>query len=203
MKLSLCAWTLALRAAALLSLLLLTLVTVIRAQPYDDTQLRRFLLPPDGCAAPCFLGAQPGAAVDPAVADLAAHDWVAEVSESADFYDIAWSGMQPNFVNAGGSNYLFAPLDRVMLIRLQTRLRLGDIMLALGRPDSVFLSRTDFQSFNFHLLYQRWGLQASAFMRCPNRRQAFWSLPMELRLETRLSSFESEDLGIRALHIAC
>jgi hypothetical protein len=90
-----------------------------------------------------------------------------------------------------------------MLIRLQTRLPLGDIMLALGQPDSIYISRTDFQSFNFHLVYPQWGLQASAFARCPNRRQAFWSLPMELRIETRLSSFEGDNLGMRALHIAC
>jgi hypothetical protein len=50
-------------AVSLLGLFVLPLF-VIRAQPYDQTRhdpaLRAFLMPPEDCAAPCFLGIQPG-----------------------------------------------------------------------------------------------------------------------------------------------
>ncbi len=35
-------------------------VMLIRAQPYNDSELRAFLTPPDHCPAPCFMGIQAG-----------------------------------------------------------------------------------------------------------------------------------------------
>lgn len=49
-----------LKLTLLLSVLCLTPVLLIRAQPYDDGGLRAFLTPPEGCPAPCFMGIRPG-----------------------------------------------------------------------------------------------------------------------------------------------
>ncbi len=49
-------------AKMMLALLILffAAAAVIRAQPYDDSELRAFLTPPEGCPAPCFMGIRPG-----------------------------------------------------------------------------------------------------------------------------------------------
>ena len=46
--------------ASVLLGLLFAAAAVIRAQPYDDSELRAFLTPPEGCPAPCFMGIRPG-----------------------------------------------------------------------------------------------------------------------------------------------
>lgn len=49
-----------LKIALLLTALLTVPVLLIRAQPYDDSDLRELLTPPADCAAPCFMGIKPG-----------------------------------------------------------------------------------------------------------------------------------------------
>jgi hypothetical protein len=49
-----------LKLGLLFSLLLAAVILLIHLQPYDDTELRAFLTPPDGCPAPCFMGIRPG-----------------------------------------------------------------------------------------------------------------------------------------------
>jgi len=44
----------------LITLAFSTLIFLIRAQTYDDVELRTFLTPPEGCSAPCFMGIRPG-----------------------------------------------------------------------------------------------------------------------------------------------
>jgi hypothetical protein len=48
-----------LRLSLPLILLFTAALAVIRAQPYDDHELRELLLPA-GCPAPCFMGIRPG-----------------------------------------------------------------------------------------------------------------------------------------------
>ncbi|MBZ0302496.1 MAG: hypothetical protein K8J31_22310 [Anaerolineae bacterium] len=48
------------RLAVALTLLFTLAIGLIRAQPYDRHIARQWLLPAQGCAAPCFLGMRPG-----------------------------------------------------------------------------------------------------------------------------------------------
>ncbi len=65
------------RAALLLSVVFLLPVLLIRAQPYDDSDLRAFLTPPEDCPAPCFMDIRPGmTTAEEAVSILDAHPWV-------------------------------------------------------------------------------------------------------------------------------
>lgn len=48
------------RLAVSLTLLLVTPILLIRARPYDASPIRDALLPPAGCAAPCFMGLRVG-----------------------------------------------------------------------------------------------------------------------------------------------
>ncbi len=45
-----------LRLAALLTLAFGAGIGLLRARPADDTSLRAFLIPPENCQPPCFLG---------------------------------------------------------------------------------------------------------------------------------------------------
>src|SRR5690606_25048567 len=66
-----------LRPILLLTLLAALTIVLIRAQPYDDSDLRAFLTPPEGCPAPCFMGIRPGVTtVEEAIAILEGHEWV-------------------------------------------------------------------------------------------------------------------------------
>ncbi len=72
---------LVLKPALLFTLLFAACIGIIRAQPYDDSELRAFLTPPSGCAMPCFMGIRPGVTTaDEAIAILEAHEWVSNVN---------------------------------------------------------------------------------------------------------------------------
>jgi hypothetical protein len=65
----------------------------IHTQPYDDAELRAFLLPPDGCAPPCWQGIRPG------VTSMARAAILLEQTHSID-YDIYPGAIQgEGFIN--------------------------------------------------------------------------------------------------------
>jgi hypothetical protein len=116
---------------------------LIRAQPYDDSELRNFLMPPEDCPAPCFMGIQPGVTtVDEAIAILQAHEWVDEVlsKPTADTGDKrwwsiwTWSGLQPNSINNNLSGAIVFDKGIVSSLSVYTNLYLGDIQMSFGSP---------------------------------------------------------------------
>src|SRR5688572_3629883 len=90
-----------LRFALALTTLFTGLLGAIHLQPYDDSDVRAFVAPPQDCAAPCFMGIRPGeTTVGEAVDILWAHPWVDQVREFTSargqrtiFW--TWSGQQP------------------------------------------------------------------------------------------------------------
>jgi hypothetical protein len=127
---------------ALLTLLFTVCIGLIRARPYDDTPLRAFLTPPDGCPMPCFMGIRPGVTTpEEAAAILEAHDWVSEAVVSYDrtghIYLIQWSWNESAsaLVDTSKLAYLFARADVVQSIAMPTTIAFADIWLTLGKPD--------------------------------------------------------------------
>jgi hypothetical protein len=124
---------------------------MIRAQPYDDTDVRAFLMPPADCAAPCFLGIRPRVtAVQKAVKLLQQHEWIGEVddfdpiprtdSRSVIFatrVDWTWNGQQPAWLGPEQDSMLFfyPTVGRVDKIIIETGLTVGAVQYVLGRPD--------------------------------------------------------------------
>ena len=141
------------RWTVLLTLLFLLPVALIRAQPYDDSDLRAFLEPPEGCPAPCFMGIRPGVTTaDEAIAILENHAWVEFVwKEYNDALTDAlgggpslpvlaswkWNATSPQWVNRSITGLLDFEQGRVDRIVVITRMSLGELLLVLGRPDSV------------------------------------------------------------------
>ena len=199
-------WWLVLRVACPLSLVFIAAVGLIRVRPYENENVRGFLLPPEGCPAPCFLGVRPGVTpgVD-AIQILEAQDWIERVVRSADFYDLTWSDARPDFVDTTAMNYLFVPTQLVGWIRLDTRLRLGDVLLTLGPPEGVFSRPGGSGHSVYHsLIYRRFGLEIGTVTLCPVTRAGLWNTPVEVRLETRFASLASVGLyRVNSLYSAC
>src|SRR5215213_884779 len=72
-----------LRYIVLITTLCALAIGVIHAQPNYDGDLRAFLLPPEGCATPCFMGIRPGVTTtQEAVERLQDSDWVSRIFDS-------------------------------------------------------------------------------------------------------------------------
>jgi hypothetical protein len=190
-----------LRLAALLTLIFGAAIGLVRARPYDDPEMRAFLTPPQGCAAPCFMGVQPGTTtMDEAVAILEASGWIDKVETGGRFYDLLWSGEQPDFIDDESLNYLMIRAGVVDLIRLRTRLRLGDVVALLGRPDDSFSWLTGSGSGVFYaMIYTRLGVEVSGFAPCPALRREMWQMPVEIRLQNQNILLAYEGAGLQLI----
>jgi hypothetical protein len=151
------------------------LVGVIRAQPYDDSELRAILTPLD-CPMPCFMGIRPGVTpIEEAVMILTAHEWATDVrvfyNRGGRLYQAqwAWSGQQPAFIDGSKLSYIYAQDGIVETINTETTVPFGNLWLILGTPDrgnGHGLSRR--ATFVFHNAgYLRSSLGIQSVMRCP------------------------------------
>lgn len=166
-----------------LALLLLMLVGVVRLQPYDDSALRLFFIPPENCAAPCWLGIRPGVTtVDEALGLLTAHEWVAGVRQNSAFYDLEWSGKQPVWIDTTFRSHFRAQGDVVESVRVRTTLPTGAIMALLGRPETGVISSPLNQAGLRHTArYTRSGVEISSLSLCPLNRDSLWYAPVEVQ----------------------
>ena len=114
---------------------------VLRAQPIKD-EVRRFLLPKESCAMPCWQGIQPGVTrIEQASHLLSSNPWVKHVQiverppSTYVYWD--WSDQKPGF--AGDPHALIPPEmwgqdGIIQLIYIPTSLSYGDVSLLLGTP---------------------------------------------------------------------
>ncbi len=158
------------------------LVLLIRAQPYDDHDLPALFAPTD-CQLPCFMNIHPGVThLDEAVAALKAQAWVQQVGDFAmtlsdNFRDRpgtiswTWSGSQPDWIDASQPGVLLIQAGIVNDIRVQSVIRLGELRLALGQPESQRVSNTvsasGKESLTYAAIYPNQHLWISAGAPCP------------------------------------
>jgi hypothetical protein len=144
------------RALFKLALLITTLfvipILLIHAQPYDNSELRAFLMP-DDCLAPCFMGIRPGVTtVDDAINELARNAWVKEIqvlkngaTQETDRIIWSWSETHPSYLRdvpnmmLNGGN-LTVEDNRVQFISIPTSFSLGEIWLGWGKPDQYSMT---------------------------------------------------------------
>jgi hypothetical protein len=118
------------------------LLGLIRAQPYDDSQLGTILRPPPGCSMPCFLGIRPGVTTaQEAVSILERQSWVADVTLAGGFgadsqyssITWRWDGQPVSSGEAYGGE-LRVIRDVVHTMTLRTPLTFGEVWLLFDQP---------------------------------------------------------------------
>ncbi len=120
---------------------------VIRAQPYDDHELRELLFP-EGCPAPCFMGIRPGVTADEVVKLLEANKWIAKIDRESNKYGDrikwTWNNRIPRWINPTSEGEVLVANIRkesyVHTIRISSFLQLGAIYEVLGSPDEEYLN---------------------------------------------------------------
>jgi hypothetical protein len=161
------------RTALLLTGLLALPVLLIRAQPYDDHEMRAFLTPPEGCPAPCFIGIRPGVTtIEKAIGILERHEWVAhmrpdyvQILRQAAAYEPPplisiihweWSAEKPQWVNEKGNSGLVLRSRQIIGIHIETIILLGDVLIAFGIPDNGQLIWSERSLFGDAPAYSGW-----------------------------------------------
>src|SRR3982751_5262871 len=117
----------------------LALILAMRLLPNDDDNIRKLLMPPEGCAAPCFMNVRAGVTDGAEAARLIAkHEW----AQSSLFYmkswnDIyaryvmwQWSGQQPAGINIHKQGQMRIYQDQAVGMIVDTTLALGQVWLA-------------------------------------------------------------------------
>lgn len=169
------------KLALLVALFMAIPIALIRLQPYDDSELRAFLNPPEGCSAPCFMGIRPRVtSIDEAVRLLEAHSWAQSVTVDYIYLDATtrypvqvyweWSGQQPSLINDAGNRALWLFSRDVVSIDVDTRIAMGELILALGKPDNEHMDYSLDEagcSFVYNGWYQPLDLTVMATDSCP------------------------------------
>jgi hypothetical protein len=162
-------------------------IAIIRARPYDDSDVRAFLAPAEGCFRACFMGIQPGqTTAEDALAVLEGHDWVADVeivqlrdqrlTTLPDFGGLSWewTGQQPALIDARQRGTIEIYASRAGRGRLPTHITLGDLWLVMGQPDRRFLFLLKDHVAQLEAVYADLGLVVTATWRCPADAWTIW-----------------------------
>jgi hypothetical protein len=161
------------------------MIVMVRAQPYDDTDLRAALMPPDNCASPCFIGIRPGdTSAGAALTILENHAWVRTVNIMETPISWEWSGAQPDWIESVVPGHLVTERfivenreDGVTGVYFQTRLTLAEVYMLLGQPDQSWFRMADSRlgiQPQHTVYYERYRLQVTSPLRCPLRLAAIW-----------------------------
>lgn len=170
----------------LLPLLFAGALAAIHAQPHGDAALRSFLTEAD-CAAPCFIGIQPGVtSLNDIESILDNHPWIARyhfargMALDSGFLSWTWSGTQPAFIDDGIEGKLWVQEARVQWLEVATRFSFGDLWL-MARPDG---GHTATVSVEPRRLYHEAGygrMVARTEVICPLQPTSFWIAPVVIR----------------------
>ena len=147
---------------------------LIRAQRYDDHELRQVLLP-EGCPAPCFMGIRPGVTtMDEAVRLLHDNKWVAEINKRVinnryGFITWTWRDQKPSWTSQKAIGEIFVNDKKVHAITISSTFLLGETRLTLGLPDVEFISVSQdpsAKSILYEAFYNHYGLITRSWQLC-------------------------------------
>jgi hypothetical protein len=177
-----------LKSIVLFVLLFVSMVGLIRAQPYDDGDLRAFLFA-DTCTVPCFMGIQPGVtttqeaynllARHPWVADVTAHYWFSGPRSS--LFSWSWSGQQPTLINATAPG-IFSTEDNIVdIIQVPTTITLGAMWLY--KQPEIGMIATEPGEMSYSAIYFQGALEVKTVMLCPLQVGTFWQSQAQIQLD--------------------
>jgi len=204
------------RLAALLTAGFALAAGAVRLRPYEDAGLRA-LLTTRACEPPCFMDIPLGKARASAAIDLLdGHPWVDHVivserfgATNRGFLSWAWNGAQPAWIDTQTEATLWVRDQVVRFVRVQTRIRFGDLWLAVGPPaKGSFRVEGEFLTYKpiivHHAVFPQLGFTAQFTSPCPYRATAFWNEPVELQFYATLSeSFTDYDLRAWLRDLSC
>jgi hypothetical protein len=177
------------RIALALLTVSIAVIGLAHEQPVNESDLRALLIPPEGCAMPCFLGIQPGVtSVDEAVILLSDHPWIERVFVErrplVHYLYWTWNGSQPDFVDDPRSRmppHLWAQNRIVQYIALPTDIPYADLFTLWGTPDggrfdaSRFRDSSGFRSnANHAAAYFNGQVLIDTDVHCPIEERRFW-----------------------------
>ena len=189
-----------LRMALWLTALFVLPIVLIRAQSYDDRDLRDLLTSSQNCSSPCFMGIQPGVTTPlMAIRTLQNHEWVASIDniQSQDFWEAltvpgftsppvhwTWNDRSPAWLNQEQKGELWLVDGQVHYVGVYTSFLLGDMLLTLGEPDNSNINSFTnaygwFWSYNgWYSRQQLWVVTGSV---CPIRQ--LYTRPLIIRFQ--------------------
>jgi hypothetical protein len=107
------------------------MVGLIRAQPYQNEEVRAFLAPPEGCAPPCWQGIRPGITTLDEARSIVERYGVLQGPPSVQRWE--WNGTSPSFIQSEiGRLVLWDGI--VYQVELPNVVTLPDVLLTFGAP---------------------------------------------------------------------
>jgi hypothetical protein len=178
------------RLALVLAMLFTAAIVTIRTQSYNAPPLPDDLTAAPACPYPCFLGIRPGVTTrGEALYILNKHPWVRaiyapeEVSRIAISWD--WNGAQPPWLNQRIPTLQIGG-PRVVGIFVPTNLRLGEVWLALGRPQrTLFYKVYNARGVMILVSYQDDKLQFRSSIPCPLNSTELWNARQAMQQPAR------------------
>jgi hypothetical protein len=170
-----------------LTLLFMLPILLIRAQPYESGHLAAFLIPPEDCPSPCFLGVRPRhTTIEQALVILRANELIEHVQVES-YYEgqsifWRWKDGESDF-----RRYAFRVNRNHVVERpiLPYSLTLGEVHLLLGEPARVSAAMTnEYQPRGALMLdYPAYGLHLFiGLYPCEVNQREFWQTPHESSL---------------------
>lgn len=148
--------------------LLVLPMLVIRAQPYDDDDLRALLLPPKGCPAPCFMDIQPGlTSTRQALRTLERHSWIKRIGDrqrarsTLMYLSWEWNDSQPYLPSGPFDNNLSGAEGTINSISVQTKVPMVELWWLYGSPRWMQRSELSQGQIRYFFAYPDQGLVAS------------------------------------------
>ncbi len=164
---------------------------LIRAQPYDDYDLRQLLLP-DNCPVPCSMGIRPGVTtMEEALAILKSNPWVSDLRQDAGTIRWTWSDRSPSIVDRnypGYAQHSNVPdeLCCVGSVKFNSHFTLGALYLLLGDPPRTNRIRSpSSNSVLVSISYIDQSIRLFTSIGCPINKPFYWQTS---QLETYIES---------------
>jgi hypothetical protein len=188
------------RLALVLMAVFVLAITAISSLPHDDSDVRAFLLPPEGCEAPCFLGIRIGISTkEEAIALFESQGGSITSDAGRTYFDDSveflwqWNGPGVRFVRSDEPIIVDVIEGKVSRLRIPLRMSLGETWLALGAPlyAAIGTSQNGTPSIGYGGVYTDYQFLISTSPLCPAG--PLWRHPAELFYATAQGSLDDRD----------
>jgi hypothetical protein len=181
---------------ALVLIIFFTFVVIlIHTQPYDDSQLRAFLTPPNNCPTPCFMGIQAGVTrVSAGESYLQASPQIQSIKAvSFQLYEVQFNENAPT----QAARVYFAALPDVTIERVNlfdSGIPFNRFFLTFGTPERLVVYDTlRHNVVSLVAFYPEYGLSiVTNFSLCTMQQSALWSDQRDVAIDVGLWRSESE-----------